>query len=407
MGTTGRLSSLLALAAVAATGAPAFAAQTPGEQPPKPAVRERTAVRPASKRPPVENVRPIERAIAGRARPVAPPILERARPIAPPVLQNPRALEPQRAPVALPRSIERSPMERPHAVNEGPHAVMDGPRVIQPPRPIARPVIVRRVQAPAKINPQSSFVQYYPRSVVDRLPASLPTRFVHQNVLVNRTFVSRSFVRPVQIIRSYSVRPTYFTQSPPMSMGHTPIYALPIFTRIITQYVPVFGNTFAAYAPLLGYGGNNSLGYGFNGYNGNNGYGYNNYGNYNNYGGYGNNNYGNNGNNGYGNNYLPSNYPPYNYPSQNYGLLGQFANFGQGSGFGSFGNSFGNVMLQGVVVADYGSEMVVMTPNLTPVFVNVSPAEQLGYNSGSLAPGSVIEAYGYQSGNQFFATAIN
>jgi hypothetical protein len=60
-----------------------------------------------------------------------------------------------------------------------------------------------------------------------------------------------------------------------------------------------------------------------------------------------------------------------------------------------------------MVLSNTGGTLVVLTPNLTPVFVNLTPAQQLGYVNSSLQPGSIIQAFGYSSGNEFIATAVD
>ena len=73
---------------------------------------------------------------------------------------------------------------------------------------------------------------------------------------------------------------------------------------------------------------------------------------------------------------------------------------------GSPVNPFGNAQLQGVVIGQTGDSLIVLAPNLRPVFVNTGIAAQAGYMQGSVAPGSVINALGYYVGNQFIATAL-
>ena len=97
---------------------------------------------------------------------------------------------------------------------------------------------------------------------------------------------------------------------------------------------------------------------------------------------------------------FPSQYA--NYPNQ----YGSSVPFRLGSYLGG-ANPLGNSELQGVVVANSGDSLVVLTPDMRPVFVNIAPAQQLGYTNGALRTGSIVQAYGYSSGSQFIATAIN
>jgi hypothetical protein len=65
-----------------------------------------------------------------------------------------------------------------------------------------------------------------------------------------------------------------------------------------------------------------------------------------------------------------------------------------------------NAQIQGVVVAATGPTMLLLTPSLQPVFVNISPAEQFGSVQAGLRPGTFVDAYGYYNGNTFVATAV-
>lgn len=69
-------------------------------------------------------------------------------------------------------------------------------------------------------------------------------------------------------------------------------------------------------------------------------------------------------------------------------------------------NPFGNAQLQGVVIGQTGNNLIVLAPNLQPVFVNTGIAEQAGFIQGDVAPGSVINALGYYTGNEFIATSL-
>ncbi|MDP9025870.1 MAG: hypothetical protein M3N13_10910, partial [Candidatus Eremiobacteraeota bacterium] len=320
----------------------------------------------------------------------------RPRAVDRPEFVRPRAVE--RPVYVRPRAVERPVYVRPRAIE---HPVYVHPRDIERPIFPRHDAIDRRAlphtraenssrgerrDSRVRFSPRSPFIQYYPRSIVQP----------------QVRYVNRAFVRPVQVVRSYAVRPVFVNQAmqTPLSYvytGYATLYSTPVYARYITQYIPVMGNPYASYAPFYGYGTYNNDS-GSSGYYGNSGYG--------NYSGY-------NGYNSY-NNYPPdysTNYPPYqqqnyNYPGQN-SYPYQYGNGGQYLGYGQSMNPFGNSVLQGVVVANAGSSLVVLTPNLTPVFVNVTAAQQMGYTGGSLAPGSFVQAYGYSSGNQFIATAIN
>lgn len=83
---------------------------------------------------------------------------------------------------------------------------------------------------------------------------------------------------------------------------------------------------------------------------------------------------------------------------------GQYANYPQ---YNVYGAPFGNSLLQGVVVANQGSSLLVMTSNLKPVIVDAGFANQNGGGIGNVAPGTMIEAVGFYQGNTFVATALN
>jgi hypothetical protein len=51
--------------------------------------------------------------------------------------------------------------------------------------------------------------------------------------------------------------------------------------------------------------------------------------------------------------------------------------------------------------------LMVLGSSGTPTFVYAAPALQSGFTAnGPVAPGQIIDAYGYYSGNTFIATAI-
>jgi hypothetical protein len=101
------------------------------------------------------------------------------------------------------------------------------------------------------------------------------------------------------------------------------------------------------------------------------------------------------------------------------GVLGDLAGTGggyYGSGYAppyyaqpyysGYGNPYSPSQLTGLVVSNNGYEMIVMTPNFTPVVVDDAPAYQLGYVSSNVRSGALIDALGYYSGSTFIATAI-
>jgi hypothetical protein len=69
-------------------------------------------------------------------------------------------------------------------------------------------------------------------------------------------------------------------------------------------------------------------------------------------------------------------------------------------------NPYGNAQLQGVVIGQTGNNLIVLAPNLQPIFVNTGVAAQAGYLQGNVAPGTVIDALGYYTGNEFIATSL-
>ncbi|HEV7180798.1 MAG TPA: hypothetical protein VGN11_13075 [Candidatus Baltobacteraceae bacterium] len=226
---------------------------------------------------------------------------------------------------------------------------------------------------------RASFVQYYPRSAV------YGTRLRREAYRPRIRVLREPYAYPVRVARRYDMRERYEHRFAPISVGYVyrgyaPLYASPVYIREVPRYIPV--RSYVQYAPFYGYGApvayrdddDNQTYYNY-----------------------------------------PQQYayaPQYSYPQQyaypqqySYPQYG-FADQNTGNA-GAYGNPFGNAELQGIVLSGSGSSIVVLTPNLTPVFVNLTPAEQLGYVSGTLQPGSIIQAYGYSSGNQFVATAVN
>lgn len=246
-------------------------------------------------------------------------------------------------------------------------------------RAAAHPEIERfRAESPRLVERQH-FTRFYARPAVvyqRERPAYRPvyvrpirrTQYV-RTVGYPRTIVVRSYraapVRIVRVMRTYSARAYRNVQYVPVTnyQLYQPQYAYPAQYSYPAQY----GGYPAQYTYPTQYG----------------------YGTYPQQYGYGT---------------YPSQYSYGAYPSQ-YGYGGSVP-FGLGSYLGG-ANPLGNSELQGVVVANSGDSLVVLTPDMRPVFVNIAPAQQLGYTNGSLQTGSIVQAYGYSSGSQFIATAIN
>ena len=72
----------------------------------------------------------------------------------------------------------------------------------------------------------------------------------------------------------------------------------------------------------------------------------------------------------------------------------------------AFSNTYMPVVAAGFVVAQSGSDVVVMTPNFTPVVVNASAAMSSGAVSGPLTVGRFVTIEGFDVGNSLVATAI-
>ena len=70
-----------------------------------------------------------------------------------------------------------------------------------------------------------------------------------------------------------------------------------------------------------------------------------------------------------------------------------------------FSNGFMPVVATGFVVAQQGPDVVIMTPNFTPLVVNASPAISNG-SVGQLTSGRFVTISGFDVGNSLVATAI-
>ncbi|MBV8637795.1 MAG: hypothetical protein JO322_06890 [Candidatus Eremiobacteraeota bacterium] len=101
---------------------------------------------------------------------------------------------------------------------------------------------------------------------------------------------------------------------------------------------------------------------------------------------------------------LPIGYDPY--PQNPYATQYPYPNqYGYGGAPFAI-NPFGNAQLQGIVISNTGNGIVVLTPDLQPVFVNTAVAQQNGYVQGNISPGSFVNVFGYNTGNEFIATAL-
>jgi hypothetical protein len=79
------------------------------------------------------------------------------------------------------------------------------------------------------------------------------------------------------------------------------------------------------------------------------------------------------------------------------------------NGYGNTGmyGTYTPQQVQGVVVGRSGDMLMVLGSSGTPTFVYAAPAFRNGFTmNGPIAPGQIIDAYGYYSGNTFIATAI-
>ena len=206
----------------------------------------------------------------------------------------------------------------------------------------------QRIAQPGRFERRSGFVQYYSPSYFSSEP--------RREVVFQHYVPERIFIPPVSYIYG----------------GYMPVY----YNQPIPLPLPI------AWSPVTYYGNGDN--------DGDENYGYNGFGNpyFDPYAGY------------YGNPYVAAQYPfatqvPYGNP------------YGYG-GYGPYGvNAFGNAELQGVVISNTGGSLLVLTPNLQPVFVNTSIAEQNGYVNGSIAPGTFVYVFGYNTGGEFLATALS
>lgn len=232
------------------------------------------------------------------------------------------------------------------------------------PRTIVRP---RIIEERPRTQVRSSFVQVYPRTVVYHVPQTV--QIVQLPAVVQQpAYMYTSYPQMVQYsllpsqLYSYDTRPYY---SPQMAY-YQPAYSnSPYYGSQPYYNDPYYASMNACndddeddQGDCNGNGYNNNAGYYDNGYNNNGGY-------YNQY----------------------AAYPSYNV----------------------YGSPFGNAMLQGVVIANQGSSLLVLTSNFHPVIVDAGFANQFGRGGGigNVAPGTMIEAMGFYQGNTFVATALN
>lgn len=71
-----------------------------------------------------------------------------------------------------------------------------------------------------------------------------------------------------------------------------------------------------------------------------------------------------------------------------------------------FSSAFQPVLATGVVVAQNGNNVVLLTPNFTPLVVNASPAIASGATNGALTPGRFVTVYGFDFNNTLVATSL-
>ena len=225
-----------------------------------------------------------------------------------------------------------------------------------------------RHEAPSRTFEHRSFAQprryVEPRRIAPQRVA--PVRVEHRNrftqyysrsyfsnvperrrIVFHRYVPRRVFFAPQpQVVRTYVTRPAYF--APVYASYSAPVYYnTPVEVPLPIAWSPAvtYGPQYTAYPQYASYPQNSyGYGYGYNGYNG------------------------------------------YNAP---YGM-----------------SALGNAQVQGVVIASNPSGVLVLTPDLKPVFVNMSIAQQNGYVNGNIEPGTFVNVFGYQTGNEFIATAL-
>jgi hypothetical protein len=72
----------------------------------------------------------------------------------------------------------------------------------------------------------------------------------------------------------------------------------------------------------------------------------------------------------------------------------------------AFSPAFAPAVVAGYVVAQTGSNVVLLTPDFKPLVVNAGPALSSGTMGGSLTPGRYVVAYGYDFNDTFVATSL-
>jgi len=372
-----RLIAILITAAIASTALPLAATAAPREEraTERPAVREQAAPREAAR--PVE--RPVVRERIVEPRAIAPRYV--ARPVERPVVRE-RIVEPR---AVAPRYVAR-PVERP-VVRE---------RIVEPraavpryeSRPVERPVVRERIVEPRAVIPR-----YHVRDVERPIVREHRNRFVRtysrayvtapvtrQRVVFRRYVPQRIFIAPpVQVVRTYAPRPSYYTNAvAPMSYvytGYAPVYTV-MQSLLPISWAPVaYANQYTAYGDQDEDDNGSAYNSSYNPY-------------------------------GYADPNQYASYQQYPYANQ-YPYGGQYPYGTQQYGYGQFGAApFGNAQLQGVVIANTNGGILVMTSSLKPVFVNTSIAQQNGYVNGTISPGSFVNVFGYDTGSEFIATAL-
>ena len=71
-----------------------------------------------------------------------------------------------------------------------------------------------------------------------------------------------------------------------------------------------------------------------------------------------------------------------------------------------FSSGFMPVIASGVIVAHMGSNVVLMTPNFTPMIINASAAINSGATNGALTTGRYVTVYGFNVNNTLVATSL-
>lgn len=212
------------------------------------------------------------------------------------------------------------------------------------PRPVVREYAPRAVARPIVNRYIAPRAQYHEVRRNGFVRYYSPHYFTYQRA-PGRIVFQRYIPRRIFVAPPVQIVRTYVTQ--PVYYGAAPV---PV-NYVYSGYMPIYGSS-----PAI-----TSVYYGYNGYN---------------------------------------TYPyatPYPYQNQ--------VGYGYSAPYGV--NPFGNAQLQGVVLSDTNGGVLLLTPSLQPLFVNTAIAEQNGYVQGNISPGSFVNVFGYNTGNEFIATAMN